>query len=224
MATILMMRCGQTSDLELARVLKERGHVVYATASDFKSVGRLQAQGIRVDSVNLDDWASVKEFMCRLQADNAAVNLVVNNNDLGTLQTAKPASAVHEQYDFDMVAAFAILNLFGFTSGPFKRVVNIIRAPDWSPIGIGSRFNAGRKLLRKLCQAEREKLEPFGVEVTALEASGAPTKKAGSNDIASQYWQEMADLILAAHPPAVGKFDGTLFLPPMLRRKPNLVG
>jgi hypothetical protein len=40
--------------------------VVYATAPEFKSVGRLQAPGIRVDSVNLSDWGSVNKFMGRL--------------------------------------------------------------------------------------------------------------------------------------------------------------
>ncbi len=228
-ATILMMRCDRKVDLELARELRRRGHVVYATAVQLGTVGLLQAIGVRVDVVNLGNWDTVKAFMGRLQSDNAVVDVVINNIDLGGERSPLPAESLQQQFDTDMVAAFAILNLFGFSSGGLKRVANIIRAPDGASFGLGSRFNAGAKLLRKLCQAQRETLGPFGVEVTALQVSGAPGPAASRKDEAAAaesrrvYWQQVADAILALDAPALSKIDGIALLPTMFHYRPKLV-
>ena len=228
--TVLMMRCDRKADLELARELHQRGHVVYATALEVRTVGLLQAIGVRVDAVNLGNWDTVKAFMARLQHDNAMVDVVINNVDLGALRSPLSADELQQQFDIDMVAAFAILNLFGFTSGPFKRIVNIIRAPDWSSIGLGSRLNANRKLLQKLCQSQRETLGPFGVEVAALQVSGAPFARGTSKkeqhasaEAVHAFQQRLADAILAVGLPPLSTVDGDAFLSTMLGFRPKLV-
>ena len=229
-STVLMMRCDRRADLELAQELHQRGHVVYATALQVRTVGQLQAIGVRVDAVNLGDWDTVKEFMARLKSDNAMVDVVINNVDLGSLRVPLSADELRQQFDIDMVAAFAILNLFGFTSGPLKRIVNIIRAPDWSSIGLGSPLNANRKLLVKLCQSQRETLGTFGVEVAALQVSGAPAasgpgkKEQDANaEAVHAFQQRLADAILAVGLPALSTLGADAFLPAMLGIRPKLV-
>jgi NAD(P)-dependent dehydrogenase (short-subunit alcohol dehydrogenase family) len=228
-ATILVTRCTTKADLALAQELRRRGHVVYATAPRVATVGPLQAHDVRVDAVDLGNWETVKALMERLQRENAVVDLVLNHIDLGPAQAPLPGDALQHQFDVDMVAAFAILNLYGFSARHFKRVVNLIRAPDWSPLGIGSPYNPARKLLHKLCATQRETLAPFGVEVVALQASGAPThpeprrrKVNGTASEAELFLRQLADAVLLRAPPALNKIDGVGMLS-ALRRKPKLI-
>jgi NAD(P)-dependent dehydrogenase (short-subunit alcohol dehydrogenase family) len=218
-----MTRCEGRADLELARELKQRGHVVYATAPQVGSVGPLQAIGVRVDAVNLTNWDTVQAFMKRLQDDNAVVDVVINHIDLGTARQPTPADALRQQFDIDMVAAFATLNLFGFQTQHRKRVANVIRAPDWSSMGLGSPFRGGRKLMRQLSEAQRETLGPFGVEVLTIEASGAPKLSDATAEARRQFRQQLVDAILAIDPPALSKIDGPDLLPAILRPRRKLL-
>jgi NAD(P)-dependent dehydrogenase (short-subunit alcohol dehydrogenase family) len=220
-ATILMTRCGTPVDLALALELRRRGHVVYATSLKVETVAPLQARGARVDAVDLGNWETVKALMSRLQRENAVVDLVLNHVELGHKQSPLPNDRLHQQFDIDMVAGFAILNLFGFNSGPFKRMVNLIRAPDWSSLGAASPFSGGRRLLQKLSQSQRETLAPFGVEVMAVQASGAPPMNSGD---APLFLQQLADAVLAAEAPPLAKVDGVAPFGGVLRRRPKMVG
>jgi NAD(P)-dependent dehydrogenase (short-subunit alcohol dehydrogenase family) len=172
---------GTSSGIGRATAIKlhEQGFVVYATARNLTSIEDLAGRGIRTKTVDVTDEASMAHVVNEIETEHGAVDVLVNN---AGYEIVGPV----EEVPIDEVRRLFETNVFGLVrltqlvlpamrrrrSG---RIVNVASIYGRIAVPGGAFYGASKHAVEAFSEALRLEVEPFGIEVTAIEPAATRT-------------------------------------------------
>src|SRR5688572_29837024 len=104
--TVLITGCSTGIGYALAEEFHARGHVVYATARRVEALDALKAKGLRVATLDVNEFTSIVALMRRLETDSVTVDLLINNAGYGAMGPLAefPAGELQQQFQTNVFA------------------------------------------------------------------------------------------------------------------------
>jgi short-subunit dehydrogenase len=174
--TVLITGCSTGIGRALAEEFHARGHVVYATARRVETLAALNAQGLRVAPLDVNDVASIASLMQRLQSDKASVDLLINNAGYGAMGPLAefPADELQQQFQTNVFSLMAMTQAVvpGMVKRGSGRIVNIGSVSGVLVTPFSGAYCATKAAVHALSDALRMELAPFGIQVITVQPGG----------------------------------------------------
>jgi short-subunit dehydrogenase len=174
--TVLITGCSTGIGRALAEEFHTRGHVVYATARRVETLDDLKARGLRTVALDVNDAASITALVGRLEADGAAVDVLVNNAGYGAMGPLAefPPDELRRQFETNVFAVMAVTQalLPGMLRRRAGRIVNIGSVSGVLVTPFSGAYCATKAAMHALSDALRMELAPLGIRVITVQPGG----------------------------------------------------
>ena len=185
---------GRATALQLVR----GGRPVYATARRAETLAELEAAGCRTLSLDVTDEASMRAAVERVEADEGAVGVLVNNagySQSGTVEEV-PIEDVRRQFETNVFGLVRLtqLALPGMRRQRWGKIVNISSMGANFTFPGGGFYHATKYAVDAISDALRFEVKGFGIDVVIIQPGLIRT--------------EFADAAVGAMQSATGEQDG----------------
>jgi NAD(P)-dependent dehydrogenase (short-subunit alcohol dehydrogenase family) len=174
--TVLITGCSTGIGRALAEAFHARGHVAYATARRLEALEDLKAKGLRTAALDVNDPASIRALVQRLETDGATVDVLVNNAGYGAMGPLAefPLDDLRRQFETNVFAVLAMIQalLPGMTRRRAGRIVNIGSVSGVLVTPFSGAYCATKAAVHALSDALRLELAPFGIRVITVQPGG----------------------------------------------------
>lgn len=173
MTTVLISGCSTGIGRALALAFHARGCTVYATARRAETLADLAAAGLRTAALDVDDAASIIALTVRLQADGAAVDVLVNNAGYGVMGPLAelPVDELRRQFQTNVIGLMALTQalLPSLLARGRGCIVNIGSVSGLLVTPFAGAYCASKAAVHALSDALRMELAPLGIRVMTVQ-------------------------------------------------------
>ena len=178
--TVLITGCSSGIGAALAREFARRGLRVYATARRPQTLAPLEADGIRGLALDVDDDASIAAALARVEAESAALDLLVNNAGFSQVGAVVDLTRddLRRQYETNVIspARVTALALPLLRSAVERRgaatVANVGSIVGLFTTPFAAAYCSSKAAVHSITDALRMELEPFGIHVVSIQPGG----------------------------------------------------
>jgi NAD(P)-dependent dehydrogenase (short-subunit alcohol dehydrogenase family) len=178
--TILITGCSSGIGAAMAREFRQRGHRVFATARRRESLAALQAEGIEVLELDVNDDDAIGRALDAVGRDAGHLDVLVNN--AGFSQVGAVVDLTREdlrrQYETNVIAPVIVTG----RAVPLLRAAvaangSAVVANVGSIVGLfttpfAAAYCSSKAALHSLTDALRMELAPFGIHVVSIQPGG----------------------------------------------------
>src|SRR4051794_40850225 len=169
----LITGCSSGIGRALAEEFHRRERVVYATARRLEALEPLERQGIRTASLDVNDSASIRALVARLEEDEATVTMLVNNAGYGAMGplVELPLDELRLQFETNVVGVVALTQALvpGMVARRDGCIVNVGSVSGIMPTPFSGAYCASKAAVHALSDALRMELAPFGIHVVTVQ-------------------------------------------------------
>ena len=184
--TVLITGCSTGIGRALAEEFCRRGYLVYATARRVESLAGMEAAGMRVAALDVDDAASIDALRATLEREQVRLDILVNNAGYGAMGplVEMPLPELRRQFETNVFSNLAIIQalLPRLLAAGQSTVVNVSSVSGVLATPFAGAYCASKAAINALSDALRMELAPLGIRVVTVQPGG----------IASQFGQTAA--------------------------------
>jgi NAD(P)-dependent dehydrogenase (short-subunit alcohol dehydrogenase family) len=171
--SVLITGCSSGIGRATAEHLAGRGWTVYASARREEAVADLAARGCRTLALDVTDEASVRAAVERVEAEQGAVGVLVNNagySQSGTIEEV-PLDDVRCQFETNVFGLVALTQLVlpGMRRQGWGKVVNMSSMGANFTFPGGGFYHATKHAVDALSDALRFEVGGFGIDVVIVQ-------------------------------------------------------
>jgi NAD(P)-dependent dehydrogenase (short-subunit alcohol dehydrogenase family) len=178
--TVLITGCSSGIGHALALELNARGHVVYATARKAESLQPLAAKGLKTLVLDVNDDASIAQAFATLQAQQGALNLLINNAGFSQVGAVLDLTRddLRRQYETNVISPFAVaraalpLLRAARAQGQGATVANVGSIVGLFTTPFAGAYCSSKSAIHALTDALRMEIAPFGIDVVIIQPGG----------------------------------------------------
>lgn len=178
--TILITGCSSGIGAALAVELHRRGHRVYATARRQEALAPLLALGIGIDTLDVNDDASIAAALSRIEREVGQLDMLINNAGFSQVGAVVDLSRedLRQQYETNVIAPIAVtraalpLLRAARADGRKAMVVNVGSIVGVLTTPFAGAYCSSKAAIHSLSDALRMELAPFGIEVVMIQPGG----------------------------------------------------
>ncbi|MCC6766213.1 MAG: SDR family NAD(P)-dependent oxidoreductase [Deltaproteobacteria bacterium] len=167
---------GRATALRLARA----GHTVYASARKLDAIQDLAAAGCTLLALDVCDEASIRAAVARVEAEQGAVGVLVNNAGYGSEGPIEevPMSEVRRQFETNVFGLVQLtkLALPGMRRQRWGKVVNLSSMGGRLTLPGGGFYHATKYAVEAISDALRFEVRGFGIDVVIIEPGPIKTE------------------------------------------------
>jgi NAD(P)-dependent dehydrogenase (short-subunit alcohol dehydrogenase family) len=166
-----------------ARRLAELGYIVYAAARRVERMSTLVARGIRVETLDVTDDASMVAIVDKITTETGRIDVLVNNAGYGSYGALEevPLEEARRQFEVNVfgLARMTQLVLPRMRAQGDGYIVNIssMGGKIWEPLG--SWYHAAKFAVEGLSDSLRAEVSGFGIKVVIIEPGNIRTEWGG---------------------------------------------
>ncbi len=195
---VLVTGCSSGIGRATALALHDAGWPVYATARRVETLADLAARGITVLPLDVDDEASMRAAVRRVEADHGAVGVLVNNAGYAMQSPVEEAdmAEVRAQFDTNVFGLVRLTQLVlpGMRAQGWGRVVNVGSMAGRFTLPGGVFYHATKHAVEAISDGLRLEVAGFGIRVVLIQPG--PVRTA------------FADTAIASIPEGSGPYAG----------------
>lgn len=173
---VLITGCSSGIGYALAEAFHARGCVTYATARKPEALARLADQGLHTLALDVTRADSIRECVSAIEAQNGAVDLLVNNAGIPVMGPTAELSLeeLRSQWETNLTAPVAMVQAVvpGMVRQGAGRIVNVGSVSGLLTTPFAGPYCASKAALHSLNDALRMELKPFGIEVLLVQPGG----------------------------------------------------
>lgn len=178
--TILITGCSSGIGAALAVELHRRGHRVYATARRQEALAPLLALGIGIDTLDVNDDASIAAALSRIEREVGQLDMLINNAGFSQVGAVVDLARedLRQQYETNVIAPIAVtraalpLLRAARADGRKAMVVNVGSIVGVLTTPFAGAYCSSKAAIHSLSDALRMELAPFGIEVVMIQPGG----------------------------------------------------
>jgi NAD(P)-dependent dehydrogenase (short-subunit alcohol dehydrogenase family) len=166
-----------------ARRLAELGYIVYAAARRVERMSTLVARGIRVETLDVTDDASMVAIVDKITTETGRIDVLVNNAGYGSYGALEevPLEEARRQFEVNVfgLARMTQLVLPRMRAQGDGYIVNIssMGGKIWEPLG--SWYHAAKFAVEGLSDSLRAEVSGLGIKVVIIEPGNIRTEWGG---------------------------------------------
>jgi len=170
---VLVTGCSTGIGRATAEHLAARGWPVYATARRLESIADLEEKGCRPLALDVTDEASMRAAVERVEAEQGAVGVLVNNagySQSGTVEEV-PLDDVRRQFETNVFGLVRMTQLVlpGMRGQRWGKIVNISSMGANFTFPGGGFYHATKHAVDALSDALRFEVKGFGIDVVIIQ-------------------------------------------------------
>tara|TARA_R110000868_G_scaffold318028_1_gene578811 strand:+ start:24158 stop:24976 length:819 start_codon:yes stop_codon:yes gene_type:complete len=178
--TILITGCSSGIGRELAIKFQQLGCTVIATARNIDAIQDLVEHGIIIQQLDVNDPESINAAIGRANREAQGVDMLINNAGFGLMGPIAevPLNDIRQQFETNVFAPVALAQAIipGMVERGHGCIVNIGSiVGHFSTPFLGS-YCASKAAIRRFSDALRIELQPFNIDVVAVEPGGVSTQ------------------------------------------------
>ena len=177
---VLITGCSTGIGRATAIALAAKGWPVYATARKLEAIKDLEAKGCKTLALDVCDEASIKAAVAKVEAEQGAVGVLVNNAGYGSEGPVEevPMEEVRRQFETNVfgLARMCQLVLPGMRRQGWGKVVNISSMGGRMTLPGGGIYHATKYAIEAMSDALRFEVRGFGVDVIVIEPGAIKTE------------------------------------------------
>jgi NAD(P)-dependent dehydrogenase (short-subunit alcohol dehydrogenase family) len=181
---VLITGCSSGIGTAIAERLVGRGHLVYASAREVRSLDGLERAGCRVLRLDVTDERSMSAAVEEVVAEHGYVGALINNAGYGAYGSVEdvPLEEVRRQFETNVfgLARMTQLVLPSMRERRSGRIVNISSVGGRVTFPFGGFYHASKHAVEALSDALRFEVAPFGVDVVVVEPGLITTRFAAT--------------------------------------------
>jgi len=197
--TVLITGCSTGIGRALAQEFCRRGYQVYATARRVESLAGMEAAGMRVAALDVDDAGGIDALRTRLEREQVRLDILVNNAGYGAMGplVEMPLPELRRQFETNVFSNLAIIQalLPRLLAAGRSTVVNVSSVSGVLATPFAGAYCASKAAVNALSDALRMELAPLGIRVVTVQPGG----------IASQFGQTAAKSAVVLPPDSLYK-------------------
>lgn len=178
--TILITGCSSGIGAALAVELHRRGHRVYATARRQEALAPLLALGMGIDTLDVNDDASIAAALSRIEREVGQLDMLINNAGFSQVGAVVDLARedLRQQYETNVIAPIAVtraalpLLRAARADGRKAMVVNVGSIVGVLTTPFAGAYCSSKAAIHSLSDALRMELAPFGIEVVMIQPGG----------------------------------------------------
>lgn len=161
---------------EAARLLAEKGHIVYGGARTLSKLEGLKKFGVNVIPLDVTDEESARNFIETIYEKEGRIDVLINNagyGEYGPIETTSLESA-KRQLDVNVLGLTRMSKLVmpKMRERGKGTIVHVSSVGGKISTYFGGWYHASKHAVEALGDAMRMELRPFGIRVTLIEPSG----------------------------------------------------
>ena len=176
----LVTGCSSGIGRATALALAEAGFPTYATARGIDSLAPLVAAGCTALACDVTDEASMSEAVAAVEAEHAAVGVLVNNAGYTEYGPLEEVGLDRWRREFETnvfgLVRMTQLALPGMRRQRWGRVVNMSSMGGQMSLPGGSAYHASKYAVEALSDVLRFEVAPFGIEVVVVQPGVIKTR------------------------------------------------
>ncbi|MEZ5070063.1 MAG: oxidoreductase [Bacteroidales bacterium] len=162
-----------------ARLLRDRGYVVYGAARRQDRMKDLEQHGIRTLSLDITDDSSIAGCVNRILEQEGRIDVLVNNAGYGSYGALEdlPLEEARRQFEVNLfgLARITQLVLPSMRKHRYGKIVNISSMGGKVYTPFGGWYHATKHALEGLSDSLRLEVKEFGIDVIVVEPGGIRT-------------------------------------------------
>ena len=170
---ILITGASSGFGFDAAKLLKEKGCIVYAVARRTEMLQKLDELGINTFKLDVTDYEESKKVVDEILAREGRVDVLINNAGYGELGPIETVSIDNAKKQME-VNVFALANMCKLVIPSMRekhsgRIINISSVAGRISTFLGGWYTVSKYSVEALTNSMRMELKPFGISVTAIE-------------------------------------------------------
>ncbi len=166
-----------------ARLLNEKGYIVYAAARRLDRMKKLEESGVKIISMDVTDDESMKVGINKIISEVGQIDVLVNNAGYGSYGALEDVEIAEAKRQFE-VNIFGLARLTQLVL-PYMRerksgkIINIssIGGKFGEPLGVW--YHATKYAVEGLSDSLRPELKPFGIDTIVIQPGAINTEWGG---------------------------------------------
>ncbi len=177
---VLITGCSTGIGRATALRLAKAGQTVYATARKVEVIEDLAAAGCKVLALDVCDEASMRAAVARVEAEQGAVGVLVNNAGYGSEGPIEevPMPEVRRQFETNVFGLVQLTKLVlpGMRKQRWGKIVNLSSMGGHLTLPGGGFYHATKYAVEAISDALRFEVRGFGIDVVIIEPGPIKTE------------------------------------------------
>jgi NAD(P)-dependent dehydrogenase (short-subunit alcohol dehydrogenase family) len=177
---VLITGCSTGIGRATALRLAKAGHTVYASARNLAAIQDLGAAGCKLLALDVCDEASIKAAVAKVEAEQGAVGVLVNNAGYGSEGPIEevPMDEVRRQFETNVFGLVTLTKLVlpGMRKQGWGKIVNLSSMGGRMTLPGGGFYHATKYAVEAISDALRFEVQGFGIDVVVIEPGPIKTE------------------------------------------------
>jgi NAD(P)-dependent dehydrogenase (short-subunit alcohol dehydrogenase family) len=177
---VLITGCSTGIGRATALRLAKAGHTVYASARKLAAIQDLAAAGCKLLELDVCDEASIKAAVAKVEAEQGAVGVLVNNAGYGSEGPIEevPMAEVRRQFETNVFGLVMLTKLVlpGMRKQGWGKIVNLSSMGGRMTLPGGGFYHATKYAVEAISDALRFEVQGFGIDVVIIEPGPIKTE------------------------------------------------
>ncbi len=174
---ILITGASSGIGFQAARMLADRGHIVYGAA---RRVEKINADGVRPLRMDVTDDASMEAGVRQILSEEGRIDVLVNNAGYGYFGPIETVSMEEARRQLEVnvfgLARLTQLVLPHMRSQQSGRIVNVSSVAGKSVLYFGGWYHVSKYAVEAFSDALRMEVKPLGINVSIIEPGAIRTQ------------------------------------------------
>lgn len=176
--SLVVLITGASSGIgfEAAKMLAERGHIVYGAARRTERMDALRPYGVRPLKLDVTSDSSAANAVTEIVTKEGRIDVLINNAGYGELGPMETTQLSDAQYQLDVnvigLARMTQLVLPHMRQQQKGRIVNVASVAGRLTFCFAGWYNASKYAVEALSDATRMEVKPYGIDVAIVEPGG----------------------------------------------------
>ena len=158
---------------EAAKMLKEKGHIVYGVARRIDKLKELESFGIKTYQLDVTDYVESERIIKDIIEKEKRIDILINNAGYGELGPIEMVSMEDAKYQME-VNVFSLANMCKLVipymrENKYGRIINISSVAGRITTYFGGWYNISKYSVEALTDSLRLDLKRFNIDVTMIE-------------------------------------------------------
>lgn len=168
---------------ETARLLLQKGYIVYGASRRTDRMEGLRAIGVKVLAMDVTNDDSMTSGLRQIIDAEGRIDVLVNNAGFGSYGAVEDVSMADARYQLD-VNLFGLARLTQLVLPHMRRqhsgkIVNVTSVGGKMAAPLGGWYHASKFAVEGLSDSLRMEVKPFGIDVIVIEPGGIKTEWGG---------------------------------------------
>jgi short-subunit dehydrogenase len=166
--------------MKTARLLAEKGYIVYGAARRVERMEALKSCGVKTIRMDVVDDKSMTDAIKEILTNEGHIDILINNAGFGSYGAMEDVSMADARYQMEVnvfgTARLAQLVLPEMRERCYGKIINISSIAGKVATPFGGWYHASKFAVEGLSDSLRNEVKPFGIDVILIEPGGINTE------------------------------------------------